>query len=189
MNVECLKWIEDARKALGEFDTSQLDGVVRICAASLKSGGTLFFCGNGGSAADSMHLSAELVGRFLSDREPMRAMALTADNAAITAIANDFGYEGVFARQLSALARAGDTLIAISTSGRSPSILAAVAEARRLGLSVVAMTGAGGADLAEAADASVVVPASVSGHVQEVLLAAGHAVCAALESESSGRVS
>lgn len=189
MNVECLKWIEEARRALGEFDTSQLDGVVRICSTTLKSGGTLFFCGNGGSAADSMHLSAELVGRFLSDREPIRAVALTADNAALTAIANDFGYENVFARQLSALAREGDTLVAISTSGRSPSILAAVTAARRLGVSVVAMTGSGGSDLAKAADASVIAPATVSGHAQEVLLAAGHAICAALEAELSGTAS
>lgn len=187
MNLECLGWIEEARRALGAFDTSQLDPVVRLCAACLEGGGTILVCGNGGSAADSMHLTAELVGRFLAERRPLRAVCLSDDTAAITAIANDYGYEKVFARQVEALARPGDLLVAISTSGRSPSILQAVAAARAAGAGVVAMTGEGGTDFAASADAAIIAPASVPGHVQEVLFAAGHALCAALEAGIAGR--
>ncbi len=186
MNPECLKWVEEARDALGRFDTSQLDPAVKLCATCLRSGGTVFFCGNGGSAADSQHMAAELVGRFLSDRKPLRAVSLSDNTASITAIANDYGYEHVFSRQLRALAREGDVLFAISTSGASPSVLEAAAAARSMGVRVVAMTGSGGGDFASTADASIRAPAGISGHVQEVLMAAGHAICAALEVDLAG---
>jgi D-sedoheptulose 7-phosphate isomerase len=187
MNLECLRWIEEAREALNGFDSSQLDKVVRLCATSLKSGGTIFFCGNGGSAADSQHLAAEFTGRFRSDRKALSAVSLSDNPASITAIANDYGYDQVFSRQLEALAGKGDVLVAESTSGASPNILKAVQTARAIGMSVIALTGRKGTAFAESADASILVPSEVSGHVQEVLMAAGHALCAAIEATLAER--
>ncbi len=180
------RWVRSTLEALRAFDPACLDPVTDICVSSLRSGGTLFFCGNGGSAADSQHFAAEFTGRFLRDREPLRAVSLSDNPAALTAISNDWSFDQVFSRQLRALGRPGDVLFAISTSGASPNVLEAVRAARGLGMRVVAMTGAGGAGLASAADAAVVAPSGVSGHVQEVLMSAGHAVCAAVEAAMAG---
>jgi len=179
---ECGRYLEAAAGLLSALDQAGLERAADMCSAALASGGTIFFCGNGGSAADSQHFAAELVGRFRRERRPLRSIALTDNCAAITAIANDYSYEEVFARQLEALARPGDVLVAISTSGSSPSVLKALEAARRMELGTVAFTGLRGLHFAALADVAVVAPAEESGHVQEVLLAAGHALCAALES-------
>ncbi len=174
-------YLSAAAAAMASLDAGELERAAGICSESILSGGTIFFCGNGGSAADSMHLAAELVGRFSRDRNPIRALALTADTAVLTAVANDFGYDLVFARQIEALGRTGDVLVAISTSGSSPCVLRAVESARSAGMKVIAMTGERGAGFAASADAAVVAPSGFPGHVQEVLLAAGHALCLAVE--------
>ncbi len=148
---------------------------------SLRSGGKVMFCGNGGSAADSQHIAAELSGRFLRDREPFAAMALTVDTSALTAIGNDYGYRHVFERQLRGLGRPGDVLVAISTSGESDNVVLAAQAARQIDIAVVALTGRSGGALAAHSDVLVAVPADRADSVQELHIAVGHAICAILE--------
>ncbi len=151
-----------------------------LLAACLRGGGKLLVCGNGGSAADAQHFSAELLGRFERERAGLPAIALHADTSTLTAVANDYGYEQVFARQVLALGRPGDTLVVISTSGNSPGILRAVEAAQRGGLSVVALTGRDGGKLApllRGADVEIRVPAQVTARIQEVHILALHCLC------------
>ena len=155
-------------------------------SAALRSGGRVLFCGNGGSAADAQHLAAELSGRFEMNRPAMAGLALTTDTSALTAIANDFGYESVFARQVEAMGRPGDVLYAISTSGNSPNVLAAAEAARARGMSVVGVTGLGGGKLAGLSDVLLDVPASKAARVQELHIAMGHMVCGIVEGELNG---
>ena len=144
-----------------------------LLVASLRSGGKILICGNGGSAADAQHLATEFVSTFTIDnlRPSIPAIALTTDTSLLTAIANDFGAEGVFERQVESLGREGDVLIAISTSGNSPNVIRAAERARTQGLGVIALTGASGGDLAGLADAAVRVPSIVTAHIQECHLA------------------
>ena len=154
-----------------------------MIAASLREGGKLMLCGNGGSAADSQHLAAEFVATLshLRPRGGLSALALTTDSSFLTAYANDFGYEGIFARQVETLGRPGDVLIGISTSGSSANVLAACEAARSAGIGVVAMTGEGGGRLADHADILLEVPSSVTMHIQESHIALGHVVTLAVE--------
>ncbi|WP_426514116.1 D-sedoheptulose-7-phosphate isomerase [Dactylosporangium sp. McL0621] len=145
-------------------------------AEILGDGGRLLLCGNGGSAAEAQHLAAELTGRLRDERTPLSAIALSADSAALTAIANDYGYREVFARQVRAHGRAGDVLLALSTSGRSPNVLAAVDAARATGLHTWALTGPGPNPLAEACDEAVCCPGDGQ-VVQELHLVAAHVIC------------
>ena len=154
-----------------------------MIAACLRSGGKLMLCGNGGSAADSQHLAAEFVAT-LDHRRPrggLAALALTTDSSFLTAYANDFGYEGVFARQVETLGRPGDVLISISTSGNSANVLAACKAARFADIGVVAMTGDGGGALADHCDILLEVPSSVTMHIQESHIALGHVITLAVE--------
>lgn len=153
---------------------------------ALRRGGKVMFCGNGGSAADAQHLAAELSGRYEMDRPGMAGLALTTDSSALTAIANDFGYETVFARQVEALGRRGDALYAISTSGGSPNVVRAAQKAKSMGISVIAVTGASGGALAELADVALRVPASKANHVQEMHIAVGHMLCGLAERALNG---
>jgi len=154
----------------------------RLIAESLAQGGKLMLCGNGGSAADCQHIAAELVGRMDGRQRPaLPALALTTDTSALTALANDFGYETVFRRQVEALGQPGDVLVAISTSGRSDNVLHAVAAARSLGVSSVALTGEGGGPLAGLADIGVRVPSSDTQRIQEAHIAIGHVICYLVE--------
>ena len=148
---------------------------------SLRAGGKIMLCGNGGSAADAQHLAAELVGRYLKDRAPLAALALTVDTSALTAIANDYAFEEVFARQVTGLGRPGDLLLALSTSGDSENVLAAVAAAKANGIATIALTGAGGGQLAPLADLAIRVPAARSNAVQELHIAVGHILCGIVE--------
>ncbi|MGB2121815.1 MAG: D-sedoheptulose-7-phosphate isomerase [Candidatus Puniceispirillaceae bacterium] len=155
----------------------------QMIAAALQAGGKLMLCGNGGSAADSQHLAAEFVAT-LDHRRPrngLAALALTTDTSFLTAYANDFGYEGVFARQVETLGNSGDVLIAISTSGNSANIVAACAAAREKGIKIIAMTGEGGGAMAEQADILLAVPSSVTMHIQESHIALGHVITLAVE--------
>jgi D-sedoheptulose 7-phosphate isomerase len=144
-----------------------------LLVASLRAGGTILICGNGGSAADAQHLATEFVSTLTIDnpRPSIRALALTTDTSLLTAIANDFGVEGIFARQIESHGREGDVLIAISTSGNSANILRAAEEARARDLRVIALTGESGGELAGLADVAVRVPSTVTAHIQECHLA------------------
>jgi D-sedoheptulose 7-phosphate isomerase len=151
---------------------------------SLRAGGKLMICGNGGSAADSQHMAAELTCRLTADfqRPGLAAIALTTDTAFLTAYANDNGYEGVFARQVQALGKKGDVLFGISTSGASNNVRQAVREAKALGIRTIVLTGEGGPLLREA-DHAIVIPSRITAHVQEAMLPVEHVICHVVERE------
>ena len=157
--------------------------------AALQAGGKVLACGNGGSAADAQHFAAELVNRFERERAPLAAIALTTDSSTLTSIANDYGYEQVFEKQLRALARKGDVLLAISTSGNSPSVLAAMRAARELGVRIVALTGRGGGKMGAAlgaGDLHVCVPHERTMRIQEVHLLVLHCLCDGIDYQLFG---
>ncbi|MCX5654277.1 MAG: SIS domain-containing protein [Planctomycetota bacterium] len=149
--------------------------------ASLQAGGTVYLCGNGGSAAEAQHAAGELVGRFLHERRALRCVALTTDTSVLTAIANDYEYGRIFSRQVEALVREGDVLWALSTSGTSPNILAAADAARQRGAKVLGMTGRRAAQLAELCDVCLCVPADISPGIQEGHLTLIHIICRLVE--------
>jgi D-sedoheptulose 7-phosphate isomerase len=164
-----------------------LDAIVGAMRTCLADGGTLFFAGNGGSAADAQHLAAEYVVRYRKGgQRPLRAMALTTDTSALTAAANDFGYQHVFARQLQALARPGDVLILHSTSGSSPSCVVAAETARAIGVITIAFLGGTGGDLRDNVDYPFVIHDDRVNHVQELHLAIQHQITAILTAEHGG---
>lgn len=171
-------------------ETRALAGSVARVAArveeTLRAGGTLYFCGNGGSAADAQHLAAEYVVRFSRERAGLAAMALTVDTSVLTAGGNDYGFERVFARQIEALGRRGDLLILHSTSGNSPNLLAAARAARDRGVATVAFLARDGGALRDRVDEAVIVPTEVTAHAQELHLALGHAVCEIVDRAFAG---
>jgi D-sedoheptulose 7-phosphate isomerase len=150
-------------------------------AASLRKGGKLMLCGNGGSAADSQHIAAEFTGRFVHDRRPLAALALSTDTSALTCIANDYSFDDVFARQVEGLGREGDCLLAISTSGNSPNVLRAAECARRQRVTVIGLLGRDGGELAGVCDLSIVVPAHSTARIQEAHIFIGHTLCGVVE--------
>ena len=166
-------------------DPNQVAAAASALVSSLRSGGKVLLFGNGGSAADAQHMAAELVGRFLLERRALPAIALTTDTSALTAIANDFGFENVFARQVEALGRRGDVAIAISTSGRSPNVLAGVRAAADAGLRTIGIVGPGGSELEGLVDLPLVVAAEGPA-LQEGQLAVEHALCEIVESALAG---
>lgn len=175
--------LDEHRRLFAVLDA--LDEPVRAGAAmltaSLRNGGKIMFCGNGGSAADSQHLAAELTGRFIADRRPLAALALSTDSSALTCIANDYAFDQVFARQVQALGRPGDSLVAISTSGNSANVLAAVAAAQALGLHTLGLLGRDGGRLRERCSISVVVPSESTARIQEAHILIGHTLCGLIE--------
>jgi D-sedoheptulose 7-phosphate isomerase len=163
-----------------------LEAIASDCAESIRFGGKIMFCGNGGSAGDSQHLAAELVGKLIFPRPAMPGLALTTDTSAITAIGNDFGYEFVFSRQVEGLGRQGDVLIGISTSGRSKNVLEAFKVAREKGIVTVGMTGGTGGDFPDYCDHLIVIPSSQTAKIQEGHIALGHIFCALVENSIHG---
>jgi D-sedoheptulose 7-phosphate isomerase len=160
-----------------------------MLAQALKAGGKALACGNGGSAADAQHFAAELVNRFEAERPPLAAVALTTDSSNLTSIANDYAWEQVFAKQLRALGRRGDVLLAISTSGNSKNVLEALHAAHELGVRVIALTGNGGGKMAlmlKADDVHICVPHKQTARIQEVHLLALHCVCDAIDFQLFG---
>jgi D-sedoheptulose 7-phosphate isomerase len=157
--------------------------IVAVCTTSLKAGGKLLLFGNGGSAADAQHLATELTIRYRKDRPAIAAIALTTDTSALTAAANDLGFEHVFARQIEALGRRGDVAVGITTSGRSPNVLKALETARAMGLVTVAFTGGTGGDTSFFADHRLIVPSEETARIQEMHITLGQMLCAALEIE------
>jgi D-sedoheptulose 7-phosphate isomerase len=156
---------------------------VDCCVNALKSGGKLMFAGNGGSAAEAQHFSAEMVGRFLIERKPLASVALSTDTSALTAIGNDYGYDQVFSRQVEALGRSGDVLIVLSTSGRSKNILAAMRAAAALGVATIAFTGREPREIGGLADVVLNVPSSHTPQIQEGHLILGHLLCGLVETQ------
>jgi D-sedoheptulose 7-phosphate isomerase len=167
----------------GERLAARVGRAVEIVVGALRGGGGVFIFGNGGSAADAQHIAGELVGRFLKERRGFRAEALTTDTSVLTAVANDYDYRQVFARQLEAKARPGDVAIALSTSGSSPNVVLAVRRARRMGLKTVALTGQGGGKLAGLCDVLLDVPSRLSPRIQEAHAVIYHTLCEMVEQE------
>ncbi len=159
--------------------------IAELVKNKMEKGGTLFFCGNGGSAADSQHLAAELVGRFKKNRKALKSIALTTDTSIITSNANDIGYETIFSRQLEALGSDTDILIAISTSGESSSILNAVSMAKKMGITTIAFTKKGKNSLNSSADLSIDVPSEETGVIQQSHITFGQLLCYYLEENLS----
>jgi D-sedoheptulose 7-phosphate isomerase len=176
------------KQAFLESQLAGLERAVDLVVEALSEGNKLVLFGNGGSAADAQHIAAELVGRFAHDRKPLSAVALTTDTSALTAIANDYGYEQVFARQVRALALPGDVALAISTSGRSPSVLRGVEACHQRGVRVIALTGGDGGPLLAMADVGLLVAGTRhTARIQETHLLVGHVICELVDQRLGGR--
>lgn len=173
----------DVMRRLNDFSVSSIHNCAEILIRTLKEGNKILICGNGGSAADAQHIAAELVGRYEDERRALPAIALTTDTSALTALANDYDFKSIFARQVEALAREGDCLIAISTSGESENVIAAAMAARDRRCRIVGMTGEKGRKLASLSDACLLVPSSRTARIQEAHIAVAHIWCALIERE------
>ncbi len=171
--VDHITLVETVRKELGEAIIS----VANQLTDALDNGHTVFLCGNGGSAADAQHLAAEFTGRFLRNRRPLPAVALTTDTSALTAIGNDFGFDTIFERQVRALAKPGDVLIGISTSGNSKNVIEALKAAGNIGCVTVALLGGDGGTMKTHAEHVIIVPSTETPRVQEVQIIIGHILC------------
>lgn len=169
--------------AADEQITAEVEHIAQACCAALRAGNKILFAGNGGSAADAQHLAGELVSRFNFDRPGLAAFALTTDTSVLTAIGNDYGYERAFARQLEAVGRSGDVFFAISTSGRSPSILRALEAGRAKGIVTVGLTGKTGGDMPPLCDYCIRIPVAETPKIQEGHIVLGHIICGLIERE------
>jgi D-sedoheptulose 7-phosphate isomerase len=161
--------------------TPVLAEVAAVLVSAYKAGKKAIFFGNGGSAADAQHLAAEMVGKYLLDRRPIPALALTVNSSAVTAIGNDYGYELVFARQLQGLGNPGDVAIGISTSGNSANVVAGLKAAKEMGMHTIALTGEGGGKMKEVADHCIAIPSKVTPRIQEGHILVGHTLCELVE--------
>jgi D-sedoheptulose 7-phosphate isomerase len=155
--------------------------VIKLISHRFEAGNKILFFGNGGSAADAQHLAAEFVNRYIMDRPPLPAIALTTDTSILTSVSNDFSFKEIFAKQLRALGKEGDVAIGISTSGNSPNIVKAFEVAKEMGIKTVALTGSDGGDLAKMADISLVVPSTSTPRIQEAHILIGHILCEMVE--------
>jgi len=170
----------DIMRTLAE-QTSAFQAIAETVTAAIRAGGKVCFMGNGGSAADSQHLAAELVGRFQRERAALASIALTTDTSILTAVANDYGYDHIFARQIEGLCRPGDVVIGLSTSGNSANVLRGIEAANRMGLATIGFTGGSGGKLAQLAHQSIVIPSPKAARVQEAHIFLGHTLCEAIE--------
>lgn len=165
---------------LSDLDRS-VSSAIAMVELAIKGGGKIMFCGNGGSAADSQHLAAEFTGRFINDRIPLAAMALSTDSSALTCIGNDYSFADVFSRQVLALGRTGDCLIAISTSGNSKNVINAVKAGKERGVRTIGLLGRDGGELAALCDSCIIVPSNVTARIQEAHILIGHTICGGVE--------
>lgn len=163
--------------------TSEIEKVANECIKAIKNGNKIMFCGNGGSASDSQHLAAELVGRYKKNRQSLPAIALTVDTSILTAVGNDFGFDTVFSRQVEGLGKKGDVLIGISTSGNSTNVVKAIEQAKSMGIVTVGFTGQKGGEMRNLVDYLVNVPSDVANTIQEMHIAIGHILCGIIENE------
>ena len=155
----------------------------KLSIKTLKNRGRILVCGNGGSAADAQHIAAELSGRFKKERIALAGIALTTDTSALTAIGNDYGYDYVFSRQLEAIGRKGDILIAISTSGNSENVLNSMKSAKKLGIKTITLTGKTGGEMAKKGDINIIIPSNDTPRIQEMHIMVGHMICALIDEE------
>jgi D-sedoheptulose 7-phosphate isomerase len=160
---------------------SDIEAGCKVFASTIQNGGRIFLAGNGGSAADAQHIAAELTGRFVTERAPLPGLALTTDTSAITAIANDYGYDQVFSRQLKAFARPGDLFVGISTSGNSRGIINALESARNINCRTLGLSGRDGGKMNDFCDLNIVVPSDVTARIQEMHILIGHIFCKAVD--------
>ena len=182
----------DSASIKQQFAREHADRIVQVAkliAAAFRDGHKVLLFGNGGSATDAAHIAAELVGRYKRERTPLPAIALATDIAAITSIANDYGYDELFARQVRAHGQKGDIAIAISTSGNSPNVLKGVVAARERGMTTIAWTGGTGGKLAEFVDYPFLVPSTVTARIQESHITLGHVLCELVEEQLLGKTS
>ena len=168
--------------------TPVIESVAKVCIDTIKNGNKVMFCGNGGSAADSQHLAAELVGRYKMNRPALNSVALTTDTSILTAVGNDFGYDTIFERQVEGIGKKGDILVGLSTSGNSKNVLLAMEKAKAMGIKTVAMTGQKGGKMKENADFAINVPSDTTNHIQEMHIAVGHILCGIIEKECAPKV-
>lgn len=184
--------LRDAGRSLARLEgrcAKSLAGAADAVIECLENGGTLYFCGNGGSAADAQHIACEFAGRYMFDRPSLPAISLTTNTSSLTAIGNDYGYASVFARQLEGLGTAGDVLFALTTSGGSASVLRAVRTAHAQGMTVIGFTGEKGEKFAAMCDHALVTPAAVTPRIQEGHIAMGHVLCDLVERALFARLS
>ena len=177
----------DIRRMMAENLPDVIVNAVQIILNAYRASGKVFLIGNGGSAADAQHIAAELAGRFRLERAGLPAIALTTNTSVLTALANDYGYDSVFSRQLEALANEKDILIAISTSGRSPNIVKAAEVAHSKGTTVIGLTGKNGGKLKDMADLAIMVPSDDTARIQEAHITIGHIICHLVEEELFGK--
>jgi D-sedoheptulose 7-phosphate isomerase len=173
--------IETAKKMQDLLPLIQKAG--ELATKTLENGGKILICGNGGSAADSQHIAAELSGRFKKERIALAGIALTTDTSALTAIGNDYGYEEVFSRQVEALAKEGDLLIGISTSGNSKNVIKAIESAKKIGCKVITLTGKSGGEMKNLGDINLVISSNDTPRIQEMHIMVGHMICAIIDKE------
>jgi D-sedoheptulose 7-phosphate isomerase len=180
---EILNEISNNFIVLADKNIPQINEASDLIIKSLSSGGKIMFCGNGGSAADSQHLSAELVGRYMRNRKPLASIALSTDTSVITAISNDFSFDEIFSRQIESIGNEGDVLYAISTSSKSENVIAALKVAKTLKIKTIGITGNEDSGFAGLCDVTISVPALRPDRIQEMHIAIGHIICEILESE------
>ena len=178
--ISILKYLLDG---LIDHHEVQFSAASSTFSNALMQGNTIFWCGNGGSASESSHLAVELIGRFKNNRRPLPSVSLNSDTSAITCIANDFGYDEIFARQLEGLAKPGDVLVVLSTSGKSENILRALRKAKELGVTSIALLGKGGGPAANLASHAIIIESSETARIQEMHLLMGHTFCEFAEME------
>lgn len=177
--------IEEHRKILSSLEKyiSLIEKIASLCISSLKKGGKIVFCGNGGSAADSQHLAAELVGRFLKEKRPLPSLALSTNTSILTALGNDYGFEYTFSKQIEALINPKDVVIAISTSGNSKNVIEAVKKAKEKGAKTIGLLGKGGGRLKKIVDLPLVIESNNTARIQEMHILVGHILCKLIEEE------
>ena len=189
MRREIAKILEESaqiKRAIAKSKVSEIERMVNFIIMAYKAGGKAVLFGNGGSAADAQHIAGEFVGRFGLKRQAFPAIALTTNTSTLTAVANDYGYDAVFSRQIEALVNEKDVVIGISTSGESPNVIEAMKMARLKGAKTIGLTGGNGGKLAEVADLVIIVPSDSTPRIQEAHITIGHIVCELVEGELSG---
>ena len=191
MSGEIAKRLEQSiliKQAVAKSKIREIEDMARLIIAAYRRGGKVVLFGNGGSAADAQHIACELVGRFVLKRQAFPAIALTTNTSTLTAVANDYGYNAVFSRQVEALVNERDVVIGISTSGDSPNVVAAIEMAKTKGATTIGLIGGDGGKLAEVADLVLIVPSDSAPRIQEVHITIGHIVCELVERELANTV-
>ena len=188
MQDKIINYLDNASENFKLFkrEAKNIEEATHIVINALKNKNKIIFCGNGGSAGDSQHLAAELMGRYKIDRDPLPSMALTVDTSAITAIGNDYCYENVFSRQLKGIGNEGDVLVAISTSGNSENVIKAIEEAKQMGITIVSFTGEKKSKMNTMSDVCICAPSNETNHIQEMHITVGQLICGITENTLFG---